>query len=53
MMSDGLADLNKTKGQGHDHLCDSGMPVRNENLANDRTTTIKAAIMRKQLGTKK
>ena len=53
MMSDGLADLNKTKGQGHDHLCDSGMPVRNENLANDRTTTIKAAIMRKQLGAKK
>ena len=43
----------KTKGQGHEYLCDTGMPVRNGNLANDRTTTTKAASVRKQLGTKK
>ena len=28
------------------------MPVRNGNIDNDRTTTTKAASMRKQLGTK-
>ena len=28
------------------------MPVRNVNLGNDRTTTTKAASVRKQLGTK-
>ena len=28
------------------------MPVRNGNLGNDRTTTTKAASVRKQLGTK-
>ena len=44
------ADLQKTKG--HEHLCDTGMPVQKGNLGNDRTTTTKAASMRKQLGTK-
>ena len=39
----GPADLKKTKGQGHEHLCDTGMPVQNGNLGNDRTTTTKAA----------
>ncbi len=33
----GPADLIKTKGQGHDHLCDTGMPVRNGNHGTDRT----------------
>ena len=42
----------KTKGQGREHLCDIGMPVRNGNIANDRTTTRKAASVRKQLGPK-
>ena len=42
----------KTKRQGHEHLCDTGMLVRNGNLGNDRTTTTKDASMRKQLGTK-
>ena len=45
-------DLKKTQGQGHEHLCDTGMPVRNGNLGTDRTTTAKAASVRKQLGTK-
>ena len=27
------------KGQGHNHLFDSGMPVWNGNLGNDRTST--------------
>ena len=36
----------------HDHLCDTGMPVRNGNRGNDRTTTTKAASVRKQLDTK-
>ena len=36
----------------HDHLRDTGMPVRNGNPGNDRTTTTKVASMRKQLGTK-
>ena len=31
----------------------TGMPVRNGNLGTDRTTTTKAASVRKQLGTKK
>ena len=35
----GTADLKKTKGQGHEHLCYTGMPVRNGNLRTDRTTT--------------
>ena len=47
----GPADL-KSKGQGHAHLCHSGMPVRNGNLGTDRPTTTKATSVRKQLGTK-
>ena len=47
-----MADLEKTKGQGHEHLCDTGMPVWNGNVGTDRNTTTKAASMRKQLGTK-
>ena len=46
------ADLQKTKGQGHEHVCDTGMPVRNGNIGTDRTTTTKAASVRKQLDTK-
>ena len=33
-------------------LCDTGMPVQKGNLGNERTTTTKAASIRKQLGTK-
>ena len=33
-------------------MCDTGMPVRNGNLGNDRTTTTKTACVRKQLGMK-
>ena len=40
------------KGQGHEHLCYTGMPVRNGNLGNDRTVTTKSASVRKQLDTK-
>ena len=47
----GPAVLKKTQGQGHEHLCDTGMPVRNGNLGTDLITT-KAASVRKQLGTK-
>ena len=46
------ADLKKTGGQGHEHLCHTGMPVRNGNLGTNRTTTTKAASVRKQLGPK-
>ena len=46
----GPADLKKTEGQGHEHLC--RMPVWNGNLGTDRTTTTKAASVRKQLGPK-
>ena len=47
------ADLKKTKEQVHEHLCYTGMPVRNGNLRTDRTnTTTKAASVRKQPGTK-
>ena len=42
----------RLKGQGHEHLCDTGMPVRNGNLGTDRNTTIKAASVQKQPGTK-
>ena len=42
----------KTKGQGHEHVCHTGMPVRNGNLGTDRTTTTKATSVRKQVGTK-
>ena len=48
----GCADLKKTEGQGHEHLCHTSMPVRNGNLGTDRTITIKAASVRKQLGPK-
>ena len=48
----GPADLQKTKGQGHEHVCHTGMPVRNGNLGTDRPTKSKAASVRKQLGTK-
>ena len=48
----GQPDLKKTKGQGHEHLFDTSMPVRNGNIGNDQTTTTKAARVRKQLGTK-
>ena len=48
----GPADLKNTQGQDREHLCDTGMPVRNGNSGNDRTTTTKAASVRKQLGTK-
>ena len=48
----GPADLKKTQGQGHWHLCDTGMHVRNGNPSNDRTTITKVASGRKQLGTK-
>ena len=48
----GPVDLQKTKGQGHEHLCDPGMSVRNGNPGTDRTTTTKTASVRKQLGTK-
>ena len=46
------ADLKKTEEQGHEHLCHTVMPVRNRNLGSDRTTTTKAASVRKQLGAK-
>ena len=42
----------KTKVQRHEHLCDTGMPVRNGNLGYDRITTTNVASVRKQLGTK-
>ena len=48
-----MADLEKTKGQGHEHLCDTGMPVWNGNFGIYRNTTTKVASVRKQLGTKK
>ena len=44
----GPADLKQAKELGHDHLCDTGMPVRNGNFGTDRTTTKKAAIVRKK-----
>ena len=47
----GPADLKETQGQDREHLCDTGMPVRNGNPGNDRTTTTKDASVRKQLGT--
>ncbi len=48
----GPADLKTTKGQGLECLFDTGMPVWNGNLGNDRTITTKAASVQKQLGTK-
>ena len=44
--------LKTTEWQGHEHLCHTGMPVRNGNLDTDRTTTTKATSVRKQLGMK-
>ena len=49
---DGPADFKKTKGRGHENLCYTGMVVRNGNFGNDRTTTTKAASVRKHPGTK-
>ena len=44
------ADLQKSnKGQGHEDVCHTGMPVRNGNIGTDRTTVTKAASVRKQL----
>ena len=38
----GPVDLKKTtKGQGHEHLCDNGIPVRNGNVGTDRNTNNK------------
>ena len=44
---DGPADLKKTEGQGNEHLCHTGMHVRNGNLGTDRTTATKATSVRK------
>ena len=41
-----------TEPKSTDHLFDTGVPARNRNIGNDRTTTTKAASVRKQLGTK-
>ena len=49
----GPADLKKTEGQGHEHLCHTSMPVRKGNRGSDRTTTAQGASVRKQLGPKK
>ena len=38
--------------QDHEHLCHTSMPVRNVNLDTDRTTTTKAASVRKQMDMK-
>ena len=39
-----MADRRISKrNEGHEHLCHTGMPVRNGNLGSDRTTTTKAA----------
>ena len=38
------ADLKKTEGQGHEHLCYTGMSVRNGNLGTDRTTTTRRQV---------
>ena len=40
----GQADLQKTKEQGHEHFCHTGMPVRNGNSDTDRTTTKAARL---------
>ena len=44
-------NIQASKGQSHEHLCHTGMPVRIGNHGTDRTTTTKAASVRKQLGT--
>ena len=43
---DGPANLKKTKGQGHEHFCYTGMPARNGNFGTDRKTTTKASSVR-------
>ena len=48
----GPANLKKTKVEGHEHLCHTGMPVRNGNLGTDRTATTKPASVRIQMDTK-
>ena len=48
MMADRRITKRLLKGQGHEHLCDPGMPVGIGNLGNDRTTTTKTASVRKQ-----
>ena len=35
----GPADLKKTEGHGHEHLCHTGMSVPNGNTGTDITTT--------------
>ena len=40
-------DVKKTEGQRHENLCHTGMCVRNGNSGTDRTTTTKAASVRK------
>ena len=50
-MADQRISKRLKKGQGHEHVCHTGMPVRNGNLSTDRTTTTKATSVRKQLGT--
>ena len=44
------ADLKKTEGQGIEHLCHTGMSVRNGHHGTDRTTTTNAVSVRKQVG---
>ena len=41
------ADLKMT--EDHEHVCHTGMPVRNGNIGTDRTTTTEAASVRKRL----
>ena len=38
--------------EGHEHLFNTGMPLRNGIPGNDRTTSTKVASVRKQLDTK-
>ena len=45
----GPPGLKKTNGHGHEHLCHTGMPMRNGNFGTDRTTATNAARLRKQL----
>ena len=45
-----MADRRISKRLNGKAMCVTGMPVRNGNPANDRTTTAKAARVRKQMG---
>ena len=47
------AGLKKTEGQCHEHLCHTGMYVRNGNLGTDRPTATKAASVRTKTGSEK